>query len=264
MCGQNKPIYRAGISREGPTRIHENFPNAWKLLRNFTKVVTLLKIPTGQNPTVPVMSEIVRKWSLHIQPTPKKGHSGKRKTKHEVHSSDRPTGAKICFVHGPGHSTEDCKVLKEFSKNYAAQRTHKEKEAWSGGNKKRTKTVKFDSQTQEFNTMVYRDAPIPRKKNGRDQAKNPKSEKDAAVPSEEELTYGIYRLNLGKTVNDSEGFSKLENEFKHAYDLVIESKWLLAQRREGQMANQKNRNNSTKRECNILSNFFKLYKMRKI
>ena len=72
--------------------------------------------------------------------------------------------------------------------------------------------------------MVYRDAPIPRIKKGRDQAKNPKSEKDAAVPSEEELTYGIYRLNLGKTVNDSEGFSKLENEFKHAYDLVIESK----------------------------------------
>ena len=36
---------------------------------------------------------------------------------------------------------------------------------------------------------------------------------------------------------------------------VNDSKWLHAQRREYQMANEKYRNNSTKCECNVLSNF---------
>ena len=41
------------------------------------------------------------------------------------------------------------------------------------------------------------------RKNGKNQAINPKSEKDAASPSEEVFTYGIDRLNPGKPVNDS-------------------------------------------------------------
>ena len=81
------------------------------------------------------------------------------------------------------------------------QRPHKDKEARSVGNKKRDDTVKFDSETQEVNTMVYHDAPIPRKKKGKNQAKNPMIEKDTAIPSEKGRTYGIDRLNLGELAN---------------------------------------------------------------
>ena len=39
-------------------------------------------------------------------------------------------------------------------------------------------------------------------KEGKNQAKNPKSDKDTAVPSEEAQTYGIDHLNIGEPVND--------------------------------------------------------------
>ena len=45
--------------------------------------------------------------------------------------------------------------------------------------------------------MTARDAPIPRNKKIKSQAKNPKSDKDTAVPEEKEHTYGIDCLNLG-------------------------------------------------------------------
>ena len=52
----------ADISREGLTRIHAKFWNAYKLRKTFTEVVTLLKIITWKNPTGPVMSGSVREY----------------------------------------------------------------------------------------------------------------------------------------------------------------------------------------------------------
>ena len=34
---------------------------------------------------------------------------------------------KTCLLHGPGQYSDEYKVLKEYSKNYAAQRPHKDK-----------------------------------------------------------------------------------------------------------------------------------------
>ena len=101
--------------------------------------------------------------------------------------------------------------------------------------------------------MVSHDKPTPRKKKGKNQKKKLKSDQSLADPSEDGCTYGIDRLNLGKPANDSESDPKSENK----------SEWLLAHRREGHMENKENRNNSTKRECNVLSSFFNLYKIRK-
>ena len=56
--------------------------------------------------------------------------------------------------------------------------------------------------------MVAHDAPIPRKNKGGKQAKNTKSDKDTAVPSENERDYGIDRLNQGDHAVDSERDSK--------------------------------------------------------
>ena len=47
----------------------------------------------------------------------------------------RLTGAKKWLVHGPGHSTEEWKVLKEYSGKYAVQRPHTKKQARSSGKK---------------------------------------------------------------------------------------------------------------------------------
>ena len=109
---------------------------------------------------------------------------------------------------------EECKVMKDYSANYATQRPHNEREARSGGYKKRCKTIKFDGTTEEVNITTAHDAPIPRKNRGGGQVQNPKSDKDTAVTKEKELIYVIDRLNLGDPA------FKLEND----------SKWLLAGR----------------------------------
>ena len=82
---KNKPIYMVGIFREAPTRILVKFPNARKFQSKFTKVVTLLKIPAGQNPTVPVVA-----------------------------AKRLDNRCKKILVHGPGNSTKYCKVLKKY------------------------------------------------------------------------------------------------------------------------------------------------------
>ena len=47
---------------------------------------------------------------------PKKGHDGKHKTNYSGHPSNRPVGANRWLVHGTGKSTEELKLLKEYSK----------------------------------------------------------------------------------------------------------------------------------------------------
>ena len=81
---------------------------------------------------------------------PETGGAGKRKKINAVHPSDRPTRGKKCLLHGPGNSTEECKVLMDYSTKYAVQRPHRE-EARSSGNKKRGKTVLFDGTIEEVN-----------------------------------------------------------------------------------------------------------------
>ena len=94
---------------------------------------------------------------------------------------------------------------------------------------------------------------LPPRKKEKNQATNPKSEKDAAVPAVGERNYGIDRLNIGEPANDSEDDSESEDESKNANNLGVESERLFAQRREGHMK-KKDRSNSTKRECYKLSN----------
>ena len=53
----------------------------------------------------------------------------------EGYLRNRLTGGKTYLLHGTGHSTKECKVLKENSTKYAAQRPHNERKARSCGNK---------------------------------------------------------------------------------------------------------------------------------
>ena len=52
--------------------------------------------------------------------------------------------------------------------------------------------------------MVSHDASITIKKKGKKQTKNPKSDKDPAVSSEDEQTYGNDHQSIGEPKNDSE------------------------------------------------------------
>ena len=80
---------------------------------------------------------------------PEKGCTGKRKTKNAGNLSDAPTRDKMTRLrHGPIHTSEECKVLKIYSKKYTKRRPHQSKEARSGGKPKRGKTVKFNKNTQ--------------------------------------------------------------------------------------------------------------------
>ena len=51
---------------------------------------------------------------------------------------------KTCLLRGPGHYLEECKVLKEYSKKYAAQRPHKNSKSRSIVKTNCNNTVKLD------------------------------------------------------------------------------------------------------------------------
>ena len=98
---------------------------------------------------------------------PEQGRSGKRKGRNAGHLSDEPTGAKkTCLLHGPGHSSEECKFLQEYTEKRSAQHTYKDKQVSSGGNK-HGKTVEFASAAEEVNIMRSYDEPIPKKEEGK-------------------------------------------------------------------------------------------------
>ena len=71
-----------------------------------------------------------------------------------------------------------------------------------GDNINHGKTVKFEGYTQEVNTMVSHDTPIPRKNKGENQKKKPKSEYADSSLSDDGRTYGIDRLSLGEPENE--------------------------------------------------------------
>ena len=57
-------------------------------------------------------------WTL-----PKKGESAGKRRKMHV---DIPSGkSKTCLIHGPGHSSEECKVLGDFGTKYNNSRHNK-------------------------------------------------------------------------------------------------------------------------------------------
>ena len=87
--------------------------------------------------------------------------------------------------------------------------------------------------------MKSHDNTIPKKKKIKEQKKNINSDQSNADPSEDGRIYGIYHLNMGEL----------------SHNLGDDSKWLLAQSREGQMANKYNIINSIKREYNVISSF---------
>ena len=59
---------------------------------------------------------------------PNKCCAGKCKKNDAGHTSNAPTGAKKTYMlHGPRHSSEECKVLKGYSKKQVVQQPFKDK-----------------------------------------------------------------------------------------------------------------------------------------
>ena len=144
-----------------PTGKPVQFSSTWKFLNGSTKGGYLLKYPLGQKPIVTVTSGNEREEKLPCLPTPRRSALASAK-KNSGCPSDATTEAKKTFLlHVPGHSLEECKVLKVYSGKYSAQRPHTPIEACSGGNPKRAKAVEFNDSTQEVNTMENRGDTIP-------------------------------------------------------------------------------------------------------
>ena len=90
-------------------------------------------------------------------------------------------------------SPKECKVLKDYSEKYAAQRTHEEERY---GRKKRGNIVKFNKNTEKMNSIDT--SAVPNKK-GKKRNKTHKSEPEVAASKEDDHTYGIDCLNLSGT-----------------------------------------------------------------
>ena len=90
-------------------------------IREYANCVSHGRKQKGGVSTFPTNTEMVR--------------AGKRKKNYAGHLSDQTTGGKTCLLHIPENSTEECKVLNDYSKRHAVKRPHNEKEACSGGNK---------------------------------------------------------------------------------------------------------------------------------
>ena len=101
----------------------------WKSWNKSTKGEHLIKNPLGRDS----YGRKQKRGEARSPINPKKGNSGKRKETNADHPSDGPTSEKnTCLLHGPGNSSEECKLLKVFSEKYAAQRPHIETEACYG------------------------------------------------------------------------------------------------------------------------------------
>ena len=88
-------------------------------MNKYTKVELLLKHPLGHIPTSTSVSEKIREEKLPRLPTPRRIMLVNSKKK-SGYPSDVPTSAKnTCMMHGPGHTPEECKVLKVYSDKYA-------------------------------------------------------------------------------------------------------------------------------------------------
>ena len=98
------------------------------------------------------------------QSNPRQGCSDKCNRSNAGHPSDEPTRAKkTCLLHGPGQSSEEYKVIREYTEKRSAQLTYQDKQARSGGNKHGI-IVKFESATEEVNIIKSHDEPIPKKR----------------------------------------------------------------------------------------------------
>ena len=182
--------------------------SVWKSLNRSIKGEHPLKHPLDQKPAVTVTSGNER------EPTnSKKGRAVKRETKSAGHLSDVTTGAhNKCLLYGPGHSSEECKVINIYSENYAVQRPHKSTKARFDGKPKRGKDVEFDENTQESNVMENDDIPIPRnKKGGKVAIKKRKIKSAKAAAAEKDI------INVADTVH-VENESAREEEDSNGHD----------------------------------------------
>ena len=105
-------------------------------------------------------------------------------------------------MHDPGHSSEECKLLKVYSKIYAAQRPYKDNKGRYSGKTKPGEYVEFNSTAKEANIMEHGD-PIPKKNKGKTSQK-PQEWKRQDKTKRLWKTYGIEHLKIGEATHNSD------------------------------------------------------------
>ena len=128
---------------------------------------------------------------------PETGRAGKSNTRNAGHPGDCTTGGKKCFLNSPGHSTEECKVLKDYSTKYATERPHKE-EAYSSGNKNVVRTSSLTAKQKRCaSRMLMMHIPQKRKREKVRQI-SLRVTRILQFPKRRKHTYGIVSINLGE------------------------------------------------------------------
>ena len=111
--GEDSPTFKVGIFKLKMYR---------ETCAMFERMEIAEQVYEGKSPSKIIIREDAnydshvrkRKGRESASPTnPKKVRTGNNKTRNAVSLSEKTTGAeKTCLLHGPGHSYEECKVLK--------------------------------------------------------------------------------------------------------------------------------------------------------
>ena len=81
-------------------------------MNNYTKEYHLIKPSYGQMPTM-LVTEGKKVWTSRLAYQPQEGLLWKLQEEHADHPNDRTTGDKKLLLHGPVHSSEECKATKD-------------------------------------------------------------------------------------------------------------------------------------------------------
>ena len=201
--GQNKPTYRDGILKGGPARRHVICSSAWKSWKQYIKEEHLPKIINWNKPTVPVLVGIKMEEHPHYHQTPSRAVlASTRENIQAIQVMLRPVQKihSCCISMGTLHrGVKSLNNTPRISMRSIHTRTRNPAPAAKNVPILSSSTTQRKRLTPWNLTMI----PSQKKKNGKKQKKNPKSDRANADPSEDEHIYGIDSLNLGKSAHDS-------------------------------------------------------------
>ena len=130
---------------------------------------------------------------------PKKGLDGTQMKNYAGHPSDNPTCDKIFFLHVTGLSTEECKLLREYSEN-TPPISHKK--IMCKQKVQARKNCKFKSSAQDMQNIIKKAIFAILKNKWKKQSKKCNLVPENSAPEEDGFTYGIDRLNIDVAESD--------------------------------------------------------------
>ena len=176
--GHDRRTYRDVISRGGPTRKHATCLNACKFQKQSTKEEYLLKILSGQKPTVPVLTGSKSEAEPPRHPTLRRSVlASARETMQGIQAMRGPVRKIHACCMSPGTLPKSAKCYRTIPKSTSCSDHLKTRKPAPAA----TNTVNFERASEEVNIMKYHDEPIPKTKRGKVKIRNPRVTKTMQI-----------------------------------------------------------------------------------